>query len=62
MLEVVNLRSMFDIHGPAEGSLEEPLTTLAYDYSAEHGGNGTAVAATASAVQAHRASLAASHA
>ncbi|GAA6119663.1 aldo/keto reductase family oxidoreductase [Acidovorax sp. FG27] len=28
-LEVVNLRAMFDIHGPAEGSLEEPLTALA---------------------------------
>ena len=28
-LEVVNLRSMFDAHGPAEGSLEEPLTVLA---------------------------------
>ena len=28
-LEVVNLRSMFDAHGPAEGSLEEPLTALA---------------------------------
>ena len=29
VLEVVNLRSMFDAHGPAEGSLEEPLTVLA---------------------------------
>ena len=29
VLEVVNLRSMFSIHGPAEGSLEEPLTALA---------------------------------
>jgi aryl-alcohol dehydrogenase-like predicted oxidoreductase len=29
VLDVVNLRSMLDIHGPAEGSLEEPLTTLA---------------------------------
>ena len=29
VLEVVNLRSMFDIHGPKEGSLEEPLTALA---------------------------------
>jgi aryl-alcohol dehydrogenase-like predicted oxidoreductase len=29
VLEVVNLRSMFDIHGPAEGSLEAPLTVLA---------------------------------
>ena len=28
-LEVVNLRAMFDIHGPAEGSLEAPLTALA---------------------------------
>jgi len=28
-MEVVNLRSMFDVHGPAEGSLEAPLTTLA---------------------------------
>jgi pyridoxine 4-dehydrogenase len=29
VLEVVNLRSMFGIHGPAEGSLEAPLTVLA---------------------------------
>ncbi len=29
VLEVVNLRSMLDVHGPAEGSLEEPLATLA---------------------------------
>jgi aryl-alcohol dehydrogenase-like predicted oxidoreductase len=29
VLEVVNLRSMFDVHGPAEGSLEAPLTVLA---------------------------------
>jgi pyridoxine 4-dehydrogenase len=29
VLDVVNLRSMLDVHGPAEGSLEEPLTTLA---------------------------------
>lgn len=29
VLDVVNLRSMFDVHGPAEGSLEEQLTTLA---------------------------------
>ena len=29
VLEVVNLRSMFDMHGPAEGSLEAPLTALA---------------------------------
>lgn len=29
MLEVVNLRSMFDAHGPAEGSIEAPLTVLA---------------------------------
>jgi pyridoxine 4-dehydrogenase len=28
-LDIVNLRSMFGIHGPAEGSLEEPLTALA---------------------------------
>jgi pyridoxine 4-dehydrogenase len=28
-LDVVNLRSMFDVHGPAEGSLEAPLTALA---------------------------------
>ena len=27
-LDVVNLRSMFDAHGPAEGSIEEPLSTL----------------------------------
>jgi aryl-alcohol dehydrogenase-like predicted oxidoreductase len=29
VLEVVNLRSMFGLHGPAEGSLEAPLTALA---------------------------------
>ncbi|MBW4023069.1 MAG: aldo/keto reductase family oxidoreductase [Proteobacteria bacterium] len=29
VLEVVNLRSMFSVHGPAEGSLEAPLTVLA---------------------------------
>jgi pyridoxine 4-dehydrogenase len=29
VLEVVNLRSMFDIHHPAEGSLEAPITVLA---------------------------------
>jgi aryl-alcohol dehydrogenase-like predicted oxidoreductase len=29
MIEVVNLRAMFDVHGPAEGSLDEPLTVLA---------------------------------
>lgn len=29
VLDVVNLRAMFDIHGPVEGSLEEPLTALA---------------------------------
>jgi len=29
VLEVVNLRSMFGIHGPAEGSIEAPLTVLA---------------------------------
>lgn len=28
-LEVVNLRAMFDVHGPAEGSLDEALSTLA---------------------------------
>jgi aryl-alcohol dehydrogenase-like predicted oxidoreductase len=28
-IEVVNLRSMFGIHGPAEGSIEAPLTALA---------------------------------
>ncbi|RWO99857.1 MAG: aldo/keto reductase family oxidoreductase [Mesorhizobium sp.] len=29
MLDVVNLRIMFDAHGPAEGSIEAPLTVLA---------------------------------
>ncbi len=29
VLDVVNLRAMFDVHGPAEGSLEAPLATLA---------------------------------
>ncbi len=29
VLEIVNLRLMFDIHGPAEGSIEAPLTALA---------------------------------
>jgi pyridoxine 4-dehydrogenase len=29
VLEVVNLRSMFGVHGPAEGSIEEPLSVLA---------------------------------
>jgi len=29
VLEVVNLRAMFGIHGPAEGSIEAPLTVLA---------------------------------
>src|SRR5277367_6301399 len=29
VLDVVNLRSMFGIHGPAEGSIEESLTVLA---------------------------------
>jgi len=29
VIEVVNLRAMFDVHGPAEGSLEAPLTVLA---------------------------------
>ncbi|QBE64349.1 aldo/keto reductase family oxidoreductase [Pseudoduganella lutea] len=28
-LDVVNLRAMFSVHGPAEGSLEEPLAVLA---------------------------------
>jgi pyridoxine 4-dehydrogenase len=28
-LDVVNLRIMFDAHGPAEGSIEAPLTVLA---------------------------------
>jgi pyridoxine 4-dehydrogenase len=28
-LDVVNSRSMFDVHGPAEGSLEAPLSVLA---------------------------------
>jgi pyridoxine 4-dehydrogenase len=28
VLDVVNLRSMFDVHGPAEGLLEAPLTVL----------------------------------
>ncbi len=29
VLDVVNLRAMFDVHGPAEGSLEEPLEVVA---------------------------------
>lgn len=29
VLDVVNLRIMFDAHGPAEGSIEAPLTALA---------------------------------
>lgn len=29
VLDIVNLSGMFDVHGPAEGSLEGPLTTLA---------------------------------
>jgi pyridoxine 4-dehydrogenase len=29
VLDVVNLRSMFGTHGPAEGSIEEPLSALA---------------------------------
>lgn len=29
VLEVVNFRSIFDVHGPAEGSIEAPLTVLA---------------------------------
>ncbi|GLS43986.1 aldo/keto reductase family oxidoreductase [Methylobacterium brachythecii] len=28
-LDVVNLRLMFDVHGPAEGAIEEPLSVLA---------------------------------
>lgn len=28
-LDIVNLRLMFDVHGPAEGSIEEPLGVLA---------------------------------
>ncbi|MFK3852478.1 aldo/keto reductase family oxidoreductase [Agrobacterium pusense] len=28
VLDVVNLRAMFDVHGPAEGSLDEPLQVL----------------------------------
>ncbi|GLS21107.1 oxidoreductase [Labrys miyagiensis] len=29
VLDIVNLRVMFDVHGPAEGSIEAPLTALA---------------------------------
>ena len=29
VLDAVNLRVMFDVHGPAEGSIEPPLTVLA---------------------------------
>ncbi|GEP08456.1 aldo/keto reductase family oxidoreductase [Methylobacterium gnaphalii] len=29
ILDVVNLRLMFDVHGPAEGPIEEPLSVLA---------------------------------
>lgn len=29
VLDIVNLRSMFNVHEPAEGSIEAPLTTLA---------------------------------
>jgi pyridoxine 4-dehydrogenase len=29
VLDIVNLRLMFDVHGPAEGSIEAPLTILA---------------------------------
>ncbi len=29
VIDVVNLRSMFGIHGPAEGSIEQPLSALA---------------------------------
>jgi pyridoxine 4-dehydrogenase len=29
VIDVVNLRSMFGVHGPAEGAIEEPLSALA---------------------------------
>ncbi len=29
VLDIVNLRILFDVHGPAEGSIEAPLTVLA---------------------------------
>jgi aryl-alcohol dehydrogenase-like predicted oxidoreductase len=29
VLDVVNLRALFDVHGPAEGSIEAPITALA---------------------------------
>ena len=29
VLDVVNLRFMFDVHGPAEGPIEAPLSVLA---------------------------------
>ncbi|WP_431271144.1 aldo/keto reductase [Dankookia sp. P2] len=29
VLDLVNFRSMLDVHGPAEGSIEAPLTVLA---------------------------------
>lgn len=29
VMDVVNLRAMFDVHAPAEGSIEEPLSVLA---------------------------------
>jgi len=29
VLDVVHLRIMFDVHAPAEGSIEAPLTLLA---------------------------------
>ncbi|RYF33483.1 MAG: aldo/keto reductase family oxidoreductase [Comamonadaceae bacterium] len=29
VLDVVNLRAMFDVHGPAEGAIETPLSALA---------------------------------
>jgi pyridoxine 4-dehydrogenase len=29
VIDVVNLRVMFDVHGPAEGSIDEPLSVLA---------------------------------
>lgn len=32
-LEIVNLRAMFSVHGPAEGSIEAPLTALSFDTS-----------------------------
>ncbi len=29
VVDIVNLRAMFDVHGPAEGSIEDPFTVLA---------------------------------